>query len=473
MASNRRRVVLHFDLNRTILMSDAAGGRTMEDTVNYLLSECTWGYINPKCPSEWICVSTAASIDPPKITSRVPHLVTYKQFVDDAYPYETVRTATTCTLDQIKTTNKVIKSQRTALQSAFIGGKDTPGYPVQHSFTEVMQHLYFPHEKQQNLAKQLAANMPLSSLQQAWSEGRFYLLPSFLHFLSYLNSPHVTKLEIDVKLVFRTFGKDLKDVAQELELLIAGQHPMMCPALPDRFRLDVTRLSHSIGAFYRHSFDANGTTLAVGTLTKQPFLSKDSNTTLVFDTDINDNVKIVRGFQSIQETLEKMMQESNVLALRDDYEWWSTHAEDAQYGKLLLVNEKEPRDIVVFFDDHIEAHDAHIVDVRDLESGEPVDFVKSRGKYLQRVEPLAAILDPNYFITLFEKHNLRMDSRSAKRKRTDTSRVITSERTLEDVELELLHALEEEIKKEEKTKNSNKIQSFPLEDENYDESDDE
>ncbi|KAL7678851.1 hypothetical protein Plhal304r1_c091g0171821 [Plasmopara halstedii] len=56
---------------------------------------------------------------------------------------------------------------------------------------------------------------------------------------------------------------------------------MMCPALPDRFRLDVTRLSHSIGAFYRHSFDANGTTLAVGTLTKQPFLSKDSNTTLV------------------------------------------------------------------------------------------------------------------------------------------------------------------------------------------------
>ncbi|KAL7693447.1 hypothetical protein Plhal304r1_c004g0017701 [Plasmopara halstedii] len=331
MASNRRRVVLHFDLNRTILMSDAAGGRTMEDTVNYLLSECTWG------------------------TSIQVH---------------------TCTLDQIKTTNKVIKSQRTALQSAFIGGKDTPGYPVQHSFTEVMQHLYFPHEKQQNLAKQLAANMPLSSLQQAWSEGRFYLLPSFLHFLSYLNSPH-----------------DLKDVAQELELLIAGQHPMMCPALPDRFRLDVTRLSHSIGAFYRHSFDANGTTLAVGTLTKQPFLSKDSNTTLVFDTDINDNVKIVR--------------ESNVLALRDDYEWWSTHAEDAQYGKLLLVNEKEPRDIVVFFDDHIEAHDAHIVDVRDLESGEPVDFVKSRGKYLQRVEPLAAILDPNYFITLFEKHVLK------------------------------------------------------------------
>jgi len=38
--------VLHFDLNRTVLMSDAAGGRTMENTVDYLLSECTWGVVD-------------------------------------------------------------------------------------------------------------------------------------------------------------------------------------------------------------------------------------------------------------------------------------------------------------------------------------------------------------------------------------------------------------------------------------------
>lgn len=47
-----RRVVLHFDLNRTVLMSDAAGGRSMENTVDYLLSECTWGYVHPQRPSE-------------------------------------------------------------------------------------------------------------------------------------------------------------------------------------------------------------------------------------------------------------------------------------------------------------------------------------------------------------------------------------------------------------------------------------
>ncbi|CAI5714532.1 unnamed protein product [Peronospora destructor] len=48
MASTRRRnVVLYFDLNRTFVMSDAAGSRTIENAVNYLLSECTWGYVNP------------------------------------------------------------------------------------------------------------------------------------------------------------------------------------------------------------------------------------------------------------------------------------------------------------------------------------------------------------------------------------------------------------------------------------------
>lgn len=52
----RRSVVLHFDLNRTVLMSDAAGGRTMENTVDYLLSECTWGYVHPHKPSEVCCI---------------------------------------------------------------------------------------------------------------------------------------------------------------------------------------------------------------------------------------------------------------------------------------------------------------------------------------------------------------------------------------------------------------------------------
>ncbi|RLN93876.1 hypothetical protein BBJ28_00016139, partial [Nothophytophthora sp. Chile5] len=228
MATGKRSsVVLHFDLNRTVLMSDAAGGRTMENTVDYLLSECTWGYVNPQRPSEWVCVSDASSIVPPSVKTGQPPLISYKQFVDDAHPYQSLATAAGSDIDQIKAVNKAAKKKRTALQSAFTGGEDAPGRRVRGSFDEVMQKLHFPAGEQREAAKvlcrvlmlyytvylQLAATMPTSRLQEAWSEGRYYLLPSFLHFLSYLASPSLADKPLDVKLVFRTFGDDIVEVA--------------------------------------------------------------------------------------------------------------------------------------------------------------------------------------------------------------------------------------------------------------------
>lgn len=405
----RRRVVLHFDLNRTILMSDAAGGRSMENTVNYLLSECTWGYVNPSRPSEWICVSKACTINPPELKSNKNHLITYKQFVDDAHPYQSIGSLANSDVDQIQATNRIVKKQRTALQSAFTSGKDAPGSPVHDSFIKVMQNLYFPIGKQRETAQELAATMPASCLQEAWSAGRYYLLPSFLHFLSFLTSPQVHEKKLDVKLVFRTFGNDLVDVANELELLVDGHHPMGFPALPERFRLKLEPKAQCVGTFYRDGFDAAGTALAVGTLVKVPFPTtfneESEDVPLHFYAALkNSEVKVVRGFQSIQQTIEGMLQNASTVALRDYWEWWSAHAEDHRYGKLLLIDDKQKDDIVVFFDDHIESHDAHIVDVRDVESGVPIDFVKSRGKFLERVEPFAAITDTNYFVALFNKH---------------------------------------------------------------------
>ncbi|KAE8994297.1 hypothetical protein PR003_g21547 [Phytophthora rubi] len=411
MATKRRSVVLHFDLNRTVLMSDAAGGRTMENTVDYLLSECTWGYVSPSSPSEWVCVSETSSIEPPSSgTQNVAKLITYKQFVDDAHPYQSLATAAGSDIDHIKAVNKAAKKKRTALQSAFTGGDNAPGRRVRGSFEEVMQKLHFPEGAQRDAAKQLAASMPKSRLQEAWSEGRYYLLPSFVHFLSYLASPQVTEKELDVKLVFRTFGDDIVEVARELDLLVAGQHPVGLPALPDKFRLKLEPSDRRVATFYRDGFAADGTALAVGTLTKVPFSSKLAeegasapNNFYAADPD----VKVVRGFQPIQKTLEGMLKGASTLALRDYWEWWSAHAEDGQYGKLLLIDEEKTEkegDVVVFFDDHIEAHHSHIVDVRDARSGAPVDFKKSRGKYLERVEPFAAITDPNYFTALFDKY---------------------------------------------------------------------
>ncbi|RLN50709.1 hypothetical protein BBJ29_005135 [Phytophthora kernoviae] len=399
-------VVLHFDLNRTVLMSDAAGGRTMENTVDYLLSECTWGYVHPERPSEWICVSTASSIVPPTAENGLK-LIPYKQFVDDAHPYQSLAIASGTDIDEIKKVNKAAKKKRTALQSAFTGGDDAPGRRVRGSFDEVMQKLHFPEEEQREAAKQLAATMPQSRLQEAWSEGKYYLLPSFLQFLSHLASPKIEK-ELDVKLVFRTFGDDIVEVARELDFLVDGQHPVGLPALPERFRLNLEPSARRVGTFYRDGFEVDGTALAVGTLTKVPFSSKlaeeGANAPNNFYSTADPAVEVIRGFKQIKETLEGMLHSASTFALRDYWEWWSAHAEDGQYGKLLLVDEEKAEGVSVFFDDHIEVHHSHIVDVRNIRSGEPVPFETSRGKYLQRVEPFAAITDPSYFTALFETY---------------------------------------------------------------------
>lgn len=52
----------------------------------------------------------------------------------------------------------------------------------------------------------------------------------------------------------------------------------------------------------------------------------------------------------------------------------------------------------VFFDDNIERHRAHIVDVRDAATFTPVPFEMSQGRYLRRVDPYQAILDRDYYV---------------------------------------------------------------------------
>lgn len=233
-----------------------------------------------------------------------------------------------------------------------------------------------------------------------------------MRFLAFLGNDASTADKYDFKLVFRTFGDDIPEVAKEIELLVDGSHPFLSASssgekIPASFKLDVSTESAHVGTFYRDGYGAEGTALAVGTLTKLPFSSANQNDPSALDKFYasNANVEIVRGFSAIHDKIVDMLRSSSTLALRDYWEWWSAHAENGEYGKILLVDDSKAQneDIAIFFDDHIEAHHAHIVDVRDVATGAPVAFEKSKRKYLQRVEPFAAITDADYFITLVQK----------------------------------------------------------------------
>ena len=81
-AASKSHLMLHFDINKTILISDKATGATQSDMVNVLLSECAWGRMT-QGPS-WTPVGRLATDRPVKD----PQLMTYRNFLDSfAFPY--------------------------------------------------------------------------------------------------------------------------------------------------------------------------------------------------------------------------------------------------------------------------------------------------------------------------------------------------------------------------------------------------
>ena len=102
-----------------------------------------------------------------------------------------------------------------------------------------------------------------------------------------------------------------------------------------------------------------------------------------------------------------------VIGVQDDFQYWYGCKESCDSGKIMLVDSDPPgedddvfernKDIHIFFDDNIELDRAHIVDVRELETFEPIPFNISKGKFIQRVDPMLAIEDEFFFVKKLEE----------------------------------------------------------------------
>jgi hypothetical protein len=57
--ASKARLVLHFDINKTVLMADRAQGASTACVVNMLLSECAWGRL--EAGPQWVPVGRLAT----------------------------------------------------------------------------------------------------------------------------------------------------------------------------------------------------------------------------------------------------------------------------------------------------------------------------------------------------------------------------------------------------------------------------
>eukprot|EP00457_Paulinella_chromatophora_P008077 gb/GEZN01008104.1/.p1 GENE.gb/GEZN01008104.1/~~gb/GEZN01008104.1/.p1 ORF type:complete len:257 (-),score=37.99 gb/GEZN01008104.1/:61-831(-) len=237
----------------------------------------------------------------------------------------------------------------------------------------------------------------------------------FFQFLHYLQDE-----KRDFAIIFRTFGDDFAEVAEEVNLFCEGKHPVYPKARCDGsvgtldLRIDIETQGH---CFHRSQ---EGPTLALGTVKTVPAGSKQSVAEFYA---ADKKVRLVQGFSAVYKTLNQLSFPSQgngrrALMVRDYFPYWHQQNESANSGKLLVVSReletslisgkslegalvKEP--VQIFFDDNIEGDEPHIVDVRYMEDGGEVGWYWSQGRYLFKVEPYAAILDPNYFIKQLQR----------------------------------------------------------------------
>ena len=128
------------------------------------------------------------------------------------------------------------------------------------------------------------------------------------------------------------------------------------------------------------------------------------------------------GAMEVYDVIQNKLNGNNacVIGVQDDFQHWYGCKESCGSGKLMLVNcdiiddsdvhdadassvHDRNKDIHIFFDDNIELDRAHIVDVRELETFEPIPFHISKGRFLQRVDPMLAIEDELFFVNKLEE----------------------------------------------------------------------
>lgn len=208
-----RPVVLHLDLNRTIIQVDVAGGKTLKDILNNNLSTSCVGICDPlKQPLEWTPIADPDGKPLPTVTAsesdlqalrRKKHVMTYDEFVDDVVA---PKPATMAHMDKNSAIAlwKTVTAKRRSLKNTFC----EPGHPG-HIFVDPFY------------------NDMYSAMLRDAPDGRktaetHFVIPSFFCLLQTL-----WQHQWPFHVVFRTFGRELREVLKEVEKELALRNPAL------------------------------------------------------------------------------------------------------------------------------------------------------------------------------------------------------------------------------------------------------
>ena len=397
----RRKLVLHFDVNETIMIGDPAGGDTFEDCLNKTLAKNA--FIRPRPTGddtspfgrwgEWAW-HDGSPLDPEmrEAGSAPPPILTAFEWPEGCVPLYTVR----------------------ALKKAHAKTFTQPGSPgsIYRDLFEAMERaLRVPTDGGEPVDPRLVG-----------SDGVHYIvLPAFFHTLGEL-----ARQGRDFAVIIRTFGTDGPEIAEAINAWAEGKHPV--PHLRDngvrelalpRERLWKGTYDPADGSFRLTSSGAGADATGAGGEAEADAVSAGAAKTL-------DEAAVMQLFES---------DEVRCMAIQDDYGWWSGHGQDPSTGKPLWFSpyrafggggggggggsssDEEVLVHPIFFDDNIknDAFDS-IVSVRaSTAPGRPFAALageairRLQGIVLVRCPTLEAIQHHDWFLRQIAEAERRMD----------------------------------------------------------------
>ncbi len=385
------RLILHFDINETILIGDEAGGDTVDDCFNKIISKSAF----VKIPSDFTSYKSTSDILP-------------VQWWDGTY------------IQDESITNEQRQAPNTPPPPLYTGF-EWPKYTCPYyrtsfrkrakQFTMLNQDGEIYHRLYEHLKLQIPTHEMTSEVSHAVvghndenhsdlpsSHPFFRMIPSFFHTLVKLQEEGR-----DYTLVLRTFGSDLEDIALAVTDFACGKHPLFPNFYEPKLVLDQKNL---FKGRWRRSVGDSCIDDNDDIKTDSPVSSVYDLLPWKYDENVSNDVAI-KAIASGDEQVMNIIHKSNFIGINDDYHYWDINNNAPWAAKPVWITEScengRKKYHHIFFDDNIhnDANDSIVAVRKKIEnkwvSLTGAETIGEHGRYLFRVPTVEVLLNNEWF----------------------------------------------------------------------------
>ena len=442
-APPKRYLILHFDLNKTILPHDPYDQLdSIEIFVSDMISTRAWGEVTfndegqedaeaqePQEPQEltpeqeaqkyqnstWTLKSKELTLDGPE------GLMSSKQYLDKKFP----RAHASSDEEMEKQVNPISKLEFFENEGAFFK-------PV---YEKLLKSIKLP-------ANSVNTADIDENVMQCYDNKRYHIIPAFFKTMLYLK-----KRKRDFSIVFRTHGRELGRVIEEFNNFCEGKHPAFNgEAGTHLVKFDGSKpgskdyriQGRQTGMFFRFSPHITDIRFLMNTLEREKCENHDQliehyggqieeGTINLFEDSIEEQYAVMI------DTLRRL----NAMAIQDDFWAYWNNQKSNDLGKVLLIDQNDFSVQNIFFDDLAVPGPNSNVDVRDLATGEKIPEKKYRDKYVVRADIFQAFQEHDYFIKKIDECEKKRDEEIERLQMginsSDEEEEVESEKGLEDL----------------------------------------